>query len=233
VDVEVAGLAGVADAHALARVFREIWAAGPAEAPMSAELLWALAEHGGYAAVARDGSGAVVGGSAGFAGLPGPVLHSHITGVLPSLQGSGAGFRLKQHQREWALARGIDLVTWTFDPLVRRNGWFNLVKLGAVVTGYAERYYGEMADGVNAGDESDRCLVEWRLRDAPPALGAPPGPGDVVLCLVPEDIVEIRRRDPALARAWRLAVRETMAPALSTGYVARTMTRAGAYVLSR
>ena len=55
------------------------------------------------------------------------------------------------------------MVTWTFDPLVRRNAYFNLAKLGAAVRAYHPNFYGEMDDGINGGDESDRVLVEWAL----------------------------------------------------------------------
>lgn len=56
-------------------------------------------------------------------------------------------------------------MTWTYDPLVRRNAYFNLTKLGARPRGYLVDFYGPMADAINAGDESDRLDMEWRLRD--------------------------------------------------------------------
>ena len=83
-------------------------------------------------------------------------MHSHITGVLPGLQSQGLGRLLKQHQREWALAREVGHITWTFDPLVARNAHFNLRVLGARVTEYLVDHYGPMDDGVNRGDETDR-----------------------------------------------------------------------------
>src|SRR3954454_17210112 len=96
----------------------------------------------------------------------GPHPHSHIAGVLPQWQGSGVGYLLKEHQRSWALAHGIERVTWTFDPLVSRNAYFNVVKLGAQLTRYYVDFYGRMDDGINDGDETDRCLVTWRLDSA-------------------------------------------------------------------
>ena len=62
-------------------------------------------------------------------------------------------------------------MTWTFDPLVRRNAYFNLVKLGATAVAFHQDFYGSMQDEVNAGDLSDRILIEWDL-DSPRALDA-------------------------------------------------------------
>src|SRR5437763_17197337 len=52
---------------------------------------------------------------------------------------------------------------WTTDPLIRRNAYFNLAKLGAEAPQYLVDFYGEMRDAFNAGDESDRLLIRWRL----------------------------------------------------------------------
>jgi predicted GNAT superfamily acetyltransferase len=146
-----------------------VWSNSDEPPLISASTLKALAHSGGYVAVASSG-GEIVGALVGFLGwLDGALqLHSHILGVSPSVQGRSIGFALKQHQRSWALARGIGTVTWTFDPLVRRNAYFNLTKLGASITAYYENFYGDMPDAVNAGDESDRVLVEWNL--ASPAV---------------------------------------------------------------
>lgn len=92
-------------------------------------------------------------------------LHSHITGVAPGLQGRDIGFALKQHQRAWALDRGIGTIRWTFDPLIRRNAFFNLCKLGAFADRFHVNLYGAMTDATNLGDESDRFEVSWRLTD--------------------------------------------------------------------
>jgi predicted GNAT superfamily acetyltransferase len=93
-------------------------------------------------------------------------LHSDITGVDPSAQGSGIGYELKQHQRQWCARRGIGQVRWTFDPLVARNAYFNLHRLGARAVAYLPDLYGPLADGINAGDTTDRLYVHWDL-DAP------------------------------------------------------------------
>ena len=67
-------------------------------------------------------------------------------------QSRGVGYAIKLHQRAWALDRRIESVRWTFDPLVRRNAYFNLHKLGARAVTYLPDFYGPMTDGINAGD---------------------------------------------------------------------------------
>ncbi|NBP52503.1 MAG: GNAT family N-acetyltransferase, partial [Actinobacteria bacterium] len=70
---------------------------------------------------------------------------------------------LKVAQREWALARGITEIRWTFDPLIARNAFFNLTRLGAVGAVYHADLYGTMTDPVNAGDATDRVEARWDL----------------------------------------------------------------------
>ncbi len=100
---------------------------------MPPNLLQALAHSGNYAVgLYRDD--VLVGASVAFFAAPAArSMHSHITGVLPDLPVAGLGRVLKQHQREWALAREVGHITWTFDPLVARNAHFNLRVLGARV----------------------------------------------------------------------------------------------------
>ena len=83
----------------------------------------------------------MVGAALGFLGSDdrGTYLHSYIAGVKEALRGGNVGFALKQHQRAWTLEHGLTRVTWTFDPLVRRNAYFNLVKLGATAVAFHPR----------------------------------------------------------------------------------------------
>jgi predicted GNAT superfamily acetyltransferase len=74
------------------------------------------------------------------------------------------GFALKVHQRAWCLRRQTPVMHWTFDPLIRRNAYFNLVKLGARPTEYLPDFYGAMNDSINGATETDRMLVHWDLR---------------------------------------------------------------------
>lgn len=149
-----------------ASLFDRVWS-NPSDEPMiTPSTLKAMAHAGSYVSGAfLDGK--LVGGLIGFLGLRNGELqlHSHVLGVSADVQDRSIGFALKLHQRAWSLERGITTVAWTFDPLVRRNAYFNLTKLGAAITAYYERFYGSMTDGINTGDESDRVLVEWSLAD--------------------------------------------------------------------
>ncbi|MGH4031333.1 GNAT family N-acetyltransferase [Actinomycetota bacterium Odt1-20B] len=111
-----------------------------------------------------DGGGELVGACIGFFGPPPDgSLHSHIAGVSARMRGRSVGFALKTHQRAWALRRGATQVSWTFDPLVRRNAYFNIGKLAARPAQYLPNFYGRMDDGINGADDTDRLLVEWPL----------------------------------------------------------------------
>src|SRR3954447_19229614 len=163
------------EARAAVTVLGDVWRRDDGQPPLPPELAWAFAHSGNYVALAMAGDQPVA-AALGFRGedSTGPHLHSHIAGVLPQWQGSGVGYLIKEHQRSWALAQGIDRVTWTFDPLVSRNAYFNVVKLGAQLTRYYVDFYGRMIDGINDGDETDRCLVTWRL-GSPQAIAAAAG----------------------------------------------------------
>lgn len=147
-------------------LFRDIWAEDPNDPAVTPLLLHALSHAGNYVTVAEQ-QGDVVGACVGFLGANahGWELHSHIAGVLGRAQGRSVGFALKTHQRAWALTLGLDRISWTFDPLVRRNAYFNLNKLAVRSSLYLENFYGPMTDGINRGDETDRLVAEWHLSD--------------------------------------------------------------------
>lgn len=162
--VEVVELHDVAAHHAAADLLCRVWRADSADSLINANLMRALEHSGNYVVGAVDAerdSNDLLGVAIGFTGRG--HLHSHITGVDPTRQRGGIGYALKQHQRAWVLGLGMDEVRWTFDPLVLRNAYFNLHKLGATAIGYLPDFYGPMTDGVNAGDASDRLYVTWHL----------------------------------------------------------------------
>jgi predicted GNAT superfamily acetyltransferase len=90
-------------------------------------------------------------------------LHSHLAAVSPDQRAKGIGFALKLHQRAWAMDRGIALVSWTFDPLVRRNARLNIARLGASPVQYLPDFYGTREDALNASQPTDRVLARWAL----------------------------------------------------------------------
>ena len=89
---------------------------------------------------------------------------SHMAGVLPEFRG-GLGYRLKLAQRERALAMGLDLIEWTFDPLQAMNAHFNFAKLGCVADEYAVNFYGESTSALHRGTPTDRLVASWRITE--------------------------------------------------------------------
>lgn len=165
--IEVREVSSLADLARLRDVFDEIWRPAPTEPLVTVDQLVAYANTGQYVVLADDllvPHRPVIAASVGFLAAPvGRTLHSHVTGVLGRGRGRALGYAIKLHQRAWALERGLDTITWTYDPLIRRNAWFNLAKLGALPTRYLVDFYGPIGDAVNGSDESDRLYLAWRL----------------------------------------------------------------------
>jgi predicted GNAT superfamily acetyltransferase len=219
------------DLQRLAAVFDEIW--GTTCPVVRVELLRAVQHAGGYLSVLEQGE-RVVGGSFGvLARHRGePALHSHVTGVLPTVRHTGAGRAVKLHQRAWAADHGLAWIVWTFDPLVRRNAWFNLGVLGARVEEYLVDFYGPIEDAVNARDETDRLLVAWAVDDSH-AVSPAQTDGETLDVGTPDDIVALRRTDPEAAAHWRRRLRTELGGALAAGGVVVRFTRGGDYVVRR
>jgi predicted GNAT superfamily acetyltransferase len=97
-----------------------------------------------------------------------PYLHSHMLGVLPEYRNAGAGRMLKLAQREDAVARGIRLIEWSFDPFEAKNAYFNIERLGAIVRSYVPNMYGIRANPVDGALRTDRCIAEWWIAEARP-----------------------------------------------------------------
>lgn len=185
--------------------------------------------------------GEMVGFSLGFFGRDNDGsfhLHSHMVAVLPELRAAGIGYELKMGQRETCLAAGVSRIRWTFDPLVSRNAYFNLGKLGAVADRFDMEFYGSMEDDLNAGDRSDRLWARWdldraipeprstegaavvldRTDDDRPAEGGPPG--NLALVRIPREYASLRERDRDLAMEWRGATARALEVCLEAGLTA-------------
>ncbi|MGC1206581.1 MAG: hypothetical protein WA880_01355, partial [Ornithinimicrobium sp.] len=172
IDVDL--LTGASDAQAASDLLNRVWHMPPGIDVVELSTLVALAHSGNYVAIARSHTPdrEVIASSVGFFGPPGQPLHSHITGVAASVVGRGIGRAMKLHQRAWAIERGVTQITWTFDPLVARNAFFNISTMGARAVAYYPDHYGPMIDGLNAGQGSDRMLMRWDLADDLPMRGA-------------------------------------------------------------
>lgn len=132
-------------------------------------------------------------------------LHSQMLGVLPDYRDHGLGRTLKLKQREDAMARGISLIQWTFDPLEARNAFFNIERLGAIVRRYVENQYGRTSSALHAGLPTDRFIAEWWL-GSDRVKNILDGVRDHSLSVleripVPSDIGDWKGSEPARARA--------------------------------
>jgi GNAT superfamily N-acetyltransferase len=122
--------------------------------------------NGGLVAGAFTGD-RLIGFIFGFPGIeftpdgPRPKHCSHMMGIHPDHRDSGVGFALKRAQWQMVRHQGLDHITWTYDPLLSRNAYLNITKLGAVCSHYRRSEYGDMRDGLNAGLPSDRFQVDW------------------------------------------------------------------------
>jgi predicted GNAT superfamily acetyltransferase len=257
-DAQVLEVTTAAECARAAELLCEVWRSS--EPKVQSNLIRAIQDSGSYVYGAYSDSGALLAVSIGLLGreLAGePLLHSHITGVVPAGQRRGLGYALKQHQRRWALERDMTTITWTCDPLMRRNLLFNLHALGAEVHGYLVDHYGRMNDGLNRNDATDRLAFRWDLlgprteradrgrlpfleSDFPPAIDPTEGGHPVLLSVagaerrvaLPSDVEALREKDPGAAGSWRTVVRAAVAPALSEGASILGLTRGGELVIA-
>ncbi|MEZ4767759.1 MAG: hypothetical protein R2844_04965 [Caldilineales bacterium] len=242
-------IATLAQLHDVERLQAEVWNLPDVEI-VPLHVLTTAARNGGLLLGAFDGE-RLAGFVFGFPGLTpeGRLKHcSHMAGVHPAYRDQNLGYRLKLAQREHVLAQGIDLITWTFDPLEARNAWLNFGKLGAVCNTYLRNIYGNMRDGLNTGLPSDRLQVDWWIRserverrlrgeDDPPSsisslrgrrAGSASDPlspweragvrGDLRLVAIPANIQSIKSTDMTRALEWRMNTRRAFEDAFSQGY---------------
>jgi predicted GNAT superfamily acetyltransferase len=142
----------------------EVW--GYSDGDLIPRRVFLVAQRiGGQVLGAFDGDTIV-----GFAmALPGyrnghAYLHSHMLAVLPDYRNAGLGRRLKLAQRDDALARGFDLMEWTFDPLEIKNAHLNIARLGAIARRYKTDFYGPSSSPLQGGLPTDRLYAEWWLK---------------------------------------------------------------------
>ena len=158
-------------------------------------------------------------------------FYSHMTAVKAEYQSGGIGRRLKWAQRKRALELGVRFIKWTFEPVKARNAFFNLEKLGAIVTEYHENFYGtDYSSSDKIGLASDRLFAEWRL-ESEKVMKLASGEdfteaGDpAALIVVPQHWSELVKADPEAALAAQLMVREEFQTAFEAGMVGRGFAR--------
>ena len=160
-----------------------------------------------------------------------PFLHSHMTAVLEPYRDKGVGRRLKLFQREEALARGIALVEWTFDPLVAKNAYFNMMRLGAIARRYLPNAYGITTSPLHGALPTDRLVAEWHLRStrvrrilagrhATPAFSR-----KAVRIAIPAAMEDLKVTDSVQAAHLQNAVRDQFTRWFAKGYAATAVER--------
>ena len=203
------------------RLQQEIWGFADVEL-LPLRFLVVVSKVGGHVFGAFDGDRMI-----GFCfAIPGvkpegrPYLHSHMLGVLTPYHNAGVGRRLKLRQREDALARGIGLIEWTFDPLELKNAFFNIERLGVIVRRYNLNQYGITASPLHGGLPTDRCIAEWWI-DSPRVralLAGEPRERHTDECIsFPADMARIRAEDPLRARGIQKANAEKFESAFARG----------------
>lgn len=140
-------------------------------------------------------------------------IHSHMLGVLPEYRNAGLGKLMKLAQREDALARGVALVEWTFDPLEIKNAFFNIERLGAIIRRFALNFYGNTSSHLHGSLPTDRCIAEWYV-DSPRVRAIIAGKtfgraATEARIAVPANIGELRHAEPQQALDIQASVRES------------------------
>ena len=185
-DVRIRRAATRADCDSCVLLQRAVWGLSDLEITSAIQLI-ATTHAGGLLHVAESPEGQAVGFAYAFPATRDGVchLHSDMLAVLPEYQKRGVGVRLKWAQREDALARGIGLITWTYDPLQARNAHLNLRRLGAEASEFLENLYGITTSSLHHGLPTDRLLVRWALHSDRVRRIASEGEGAATVTLPP------------------------------------------------
>ena len=245
-EITIRELAVLAEYQEACELQEEIWGRGFSERVPTA-ILRVSQKVGGITAGAFDAQGRMLGFVFGLTGIRhGRLAHwSDMLAVREDARGHHIGERLKYYQREQVLALGVEVMYWTFDPLVSRNAHLNINRLGACADEYIEDMYGSNTGSPVHGEmPTDRFVAKWDLRgeapctsgaglsgtldgDAPllnpldgsgrPAVTAARG-APTVRVQIPVDSSRLAQQNDELRLAWRMAVRACVVPLQSAGY---------------
>ena len=240
-NIEVRPIRSNEECHACVELQRHVWGFEQPEIVPST-LLHAVGYVGGLVAGAFDANDTLLGFVFGISGVrDGALAHwSHMLGVHPSARNLGIGRRLKEFQRSVLASQGVHRVFWSFDPLMAKNAYFNINRLGATVVEYVPDMYGTTASPLHLGLATDRLIVcldsasSRSPRERASHVGAPiltpiSRAGDVTMSLgdhapetllieIPADILEVLATSRKTAEVWRLAVRDDFRWAFQHGY---------------
>lgn len=164
--MEIRELRGQTELRAVEGLQKEVWGCSDLDV-LPAIHMTAAREVGAILLGAFDG-GKLVGFVYGFPGFEEDkrVIHSDMLAVLDSYRDRGIGRALKFAQRDQAIARGVDRITWTFDPFQPRNAYLNFALLRVTADRYLRDFYGETSSPLHAGG-TDRLWVTWHLLERP------------------------------------------------------------------
>jgi predicted GNAT superfamily acetyltransferase len=213
---------------ACVRMQHAIWGEDFTEA-VPATILKVTQQIGGVTAGAFDPGGRLLGFVFGMMGsMDGALVHwSDMLAVHHDARNKGLGRRLKLFQRELLRPLGVERMFWTYDPLVAKNAFLNIVRLGARPTEYVIDMYGaDTHSALHSGLGTDRFIVAWDLtkdggantrseadvesdvRNAPIAGPATELPdADLVRVEIPADIDAVLARDVSVAATLRKSTR--------------------------
>ncbi len=165
--MEIREIGGREELRAVEALQKEVWGCEDREVVPYLHMI-AARQVGAVLVGAFEGAD-LIGFAYGFPGFQGEhrVIHSDMLAVREAWRDRGVGRALKLAQRESALERGVDRITWTFDPLQTRNAYLNFEKLRVVADRYLRDFYGETSSPLHAGG-TDRLWVTWHLRERPP-----------------------------------------------------------------
>ena len=253
--VTIRAVDDVREMRAIEELQKEVWGIPDIDVVPLTQLV-AAKEAGGTLIGAFDGE-TLVGFVYGFPSFEHrqPAHHSHMLAVKSDYRNLDLGRRLKLAQREYVLAQGIGLITWTFDPLQSLNAYFNFNKLGVVADKYLPDFYGVEASSFLHQTGTDRLWVSWWLSKEPVmqtvsehglplisvAEDSSPRRNDISECFVRHNTaIEIPGNINSLPRQtalrWREETRWAFTEAIQAGYVAVGFVREsqnGKYLLSR
>lgn len=240
--IQIRPITELEEIHACERLQKKIW--GFEDISIVPHHVMITAAKSGGLLLGAFENNELVGFVFGFPGFENgkPKHCSLMCAVLEERRYQGVGYQLKLKQREFVLSQGLDLATWTFDPLVSANAYFNFSKLGVISNRYERNLYGDMRDELNRGLPTDRLTVEWWVRS--PRVAArveclqkaslsiegikvvnssecEPNLNDQrVLVEIPHNIRQLKEKDLKLAVRWRHQIREVFEHYFARGYIA-------------
>jgi len=232
-DIRIREIKGQAEIRAVEELQKEVWGIPDLDVVPLTHLV-AVKEAGGVLIGAFDGA-TLVGFVYGFPSFERGQLahHSHMLAVKPEYRNFDLGRRLKFAQRDHVKGQGIELISWTFDPLQSLNAHFNFNKLGVIADRYLPDFYGEDAASFLHQTGTDRLWVSWfvsREREDPIAGE------DQIVIEIPSNINALMQHSPETALKWRADTRRAFTEALKAGYIVKSFVRdqnVGKYLLTK